>query len=67
MGINFGFFKKMGVAIFSKLLRIATPEIRDSVCETLFKLNQKAMETDNPIDDLITGLLLDIFEVSHPD
>lgn len=49
------------------LLKALTPMIKDLVDDSLIKLWRKAEATENPIDDLFVGFLLDILDISVPE
>ena len=49
------------------LLKALTPMIADLVEDSLIKLYKKAEATENPIDDLFVGFLLDILDIDVPD
>jgi len=49
--------------ILGMVLPVLTPSIKDELFSFLKKLHEKAVETDNPIDDFLTQFLLDIFGV----
>jgi hypothetical protein len=51
------------VLLLGPILKAVTPAIKGELASFLKKLDAKAEATPNPIDDLFTGFLLDIFEV----
>jgi len=52
--------------ILMPVLRALTPRIEEELEEFLLKMHTKALETDNPIDDMFTGLALDLFDIPRP-
>lgn len=56
------------VALLLKpMMSVLSPMIRDLVDESLLKLYAKAQATENPIDDLFVGFLLDILDIDVPE
>ena len=43
-----------------------TPSILAEIRSALLALHAKAKATDNPYDDIVTGLLLDVFQIQRP-
>jgi hypothetical protein len=44
--------------ILPRLVGLMTPELRDSLARELVSLSRKAGQTDNPIDDVVVGLII---------
>lgn len=56
------------VALFlGPILKAVTPMIADLLDDSLIKLYKKAESTENPIDDLFVGFLLDILDIDVPE
>ena len=53
------------VKILQPIVALVTPIIKEELDEFLLKLHAKAVETDNPYDDLFTAFLLDMFGIEH--
>lgn len=53
--------------IFRPLLKIMTPKIEEALEKFVLDLYRKALETDNPVDDLVVGFLLDILDIERPE
>ncbi len=53
--------------ILMPVLRALTPRIEEEMEKFLLMIHGKALETDNPIDDMFTGFLLDMFDIPHPE
>ena len=51
----------MKLELLLKLVTIASPAIKSLIAELVVALHEKALKTDNPIDDILTELLVDIF------
>ncbi len=49
--------------ILMPVLRAMTPVIERELEEFLLKMHAKALKTDNPVDDMFTGFLLDMFDI----
>lgn len=55
------------VLLLRPMLKVVTPMIRDLLDDVLLKLYAKAQATENPIDDLFVGFLLDILDIPVPE
>lgn len=58
---------KIIAIILSPLLAVVSPMIKKFLGEQLQDLHRKALATDNPVDDLFTGLLLDLLSIPRPE
>ena len=45
------------------ILPMITPEIKKELFDLLKRLHEKALQTDNAFDDLLTQFLLDLFGI----
>ena len=52
--------------VLGPMLRAITPIIKDAMEDSLLNLYSKAEETENPIDDIFVGLLLDLLSIKRP-
>lgn len=53
--------------LLGPLIRALTPMIKDLLEDNLIKLWKRAEATENPIDDLFVGFLLDILDIDMPE
>ena len=58
---------KIVALILGPLLKIVSPMIKDALTEALQKLYLKAYATENPVDDLLVGLLLELLGIPYPE
>lgn len=49
--------------VLSKVFSALSPTIRGAISDFINNLHTKALDTENPIDDLFTGILKDILDV----
>lgn len=56
------FWKSLLIDFVTKSISVMTPEIRDSVCNTLRDLKKKSDTTDNPIDDAVVNFLINLMD-----
>jgi len=53
--------------LLTPILRAMTPKIEEELEKFLLKFYVKAEATDNPLDDLLAGFLLRIFDIDIPE
>jgi len=53
-------FKGLLLDILIRLLKYMTPELRRSLCLLLKDWHERCKQTENPIDDVVSELLLDL-------
>ena len=58
---------KIVALILGPLLKIVSPMIKDALTDVLQKLYLKAYATENPVDDLLVGLLLELLGIPYPE
>lgn len=61
-----GIFKVI-VLLLGPIIRAVTPAIEEELEKFALKLYAKAEATDNPIDDLFVGMLLDMLDIPRPE
>ncbi len=49
------------------ILRAVSPLIEEELEKFMVKLYKKAVETENPLDDLLVGFLLDMLDINRPE
>jgi len=49
------------------IVRAITPKLEEELEKFLIKFHGKCLETDNPLDDLLSGFLLRIFDIPVPE
>ena len=49
------------------ILRAVSPMIEEELEKFMLKLYRKAEETENPLDDLLVGFLLDMLDINRPE
>ena len=64
-GVTWGFFLSIGKLVLRPIIRTITPIIEEELEKALTNLHKKALATDNPWDDLLTGLVLDLFDIEY--
>lgn len=55
------------ILFLTPLLRAITPTLKVELEKFLLKFYAKAMSTENPLDDMLAGFLLNIFDIDEPD
>ena len=50
------------IKLVFQIIELVTPEIRQTLCEALAELKQKAKNTSNQWDDILVELLIAIFD-----
>ena len=60
-----GIFRIVGM-ILTPILRSITPQLEQELEKFLVKFYEKAMATENPLDDLLARFLLNIFDINVP-
>lgn len=53
------------MSIFAILLRAISPELRKIVVEFILSLKKKAAATDNPLDDIIVDILIQLLDIKE--
>ena len=53
----------MLITLLKKIIATISPELREFIKETLTKMEAKAAETDNPLDDVLVLVLRILFNV----
>jgi len=53
--------------VLRPILRALTPRIEEEMEDFIVRLHMRALETENEIDDMFTGLLLDLFDIPRPE
>lgn len=66
MSITWGWILKIMVPIFKKLLEMMTPKLEKALEDFLLEMYKKALETENPWDDMAFGFLLELFDIPKP-
>ena len=51
----------MLLALLKKIIDTISPQLREFIKETLIKMEAKAKETDNPLDDILVLVLKTLF------
>jgi len=49
--------------LLKPIIRVVTPTVKDELQDFLRKWHAKNLETENPWDDLLSGILVEIFDV----
>jgi len=50
------------IKLVFQIIELVTPEIRQTLCEALVELKEKAKNTSNQWDDILVELLIAIFD-----
>lgn len=58
---------KVIILLLTPILRAITPTLERELEAFLMRFYKKALTTENPIDDLFAGLLLNIFDIDEPE
>jgi len=64
--MKFTAFVRIAALVLAPVLRALTPVIEDELEKFLLKLYDRAEKTDNPLDDMFVGMLLDILDIERP-
>ncbi len=51
---------RMSPVVLPRLVGLMSPVLRDSLVGDLDALNRQARETENPVDDVVVGLLFEL-------
>jgi len=66
-GINWNAVVKIVMLVLSPLLGLLSPMIRDALKKAVSDLYLKALETENPFDDLLLGFAMDLLGIPKPE
>ena len=53
--------------VLMPIIRALTPRIEEEMEKFMLSMYLKTLETDNPLDDMFFGFLLDMFDIPRPD
>ena len=66
MAMGWGILLKIGAKVFGYLIKQMTPHLEEALEKSLKDLYIKALETENPFDDHVMVMVLEILDIEKP-